>query len=113
MEALGVGLVVLFFVAIFAISIGGLIYWVIALVEIVRIPDHQYRAAGTEKLTWVLVVAIGQIIGALVWLCAKRSQVLAAEGQIPLPPPGWYPDPGGGGWRWWDGVRWTDHQTPR
>jgi uncharacterized RDD family membrane protein YckC len=30
--------------------------------------------------------------------------------QPPLPPPGWYPDPGGGtGVRWWDGVRWTDH----
>jgi hypothetical protein len=34
-----------------------------------------------------------------------------------LPPPGWYPDPAGAGFRWWDGGRWTDQaggeqQTP-
>lgn len=22
-------------------------------------------------------------------------------------PPGWYPDPSGGGWRWWDGTSWA------
>jgi|GEM_PF-2005075 len=26
------------------------------------------------------------------------------------PPPGWYPDPGGTGHRWWDGAGWTSHQ---
>jgi len=26
-----------------------------------------------------------------------------------LPPPGWYPDPAGGGVRYWDGLAWTYH----
>ncbi len=31
----------------------------------------------------------------------------------PSPPPGWYPEPaGGGGTRWWDGQGWTDHVQP-
>ena len=26
-----------------------------------------------------------------------------------LPPLGWYQDPQGKGWRWWDGSQWTEH----
>lgn len=29
-----------------------------------------------------------------------------------LPPPGWYPDPGGAGMRYWDGTGWTQHVAP-
>ena len=29
------------------------------------------------------------------------------------PAPGWYPDPAGGGsYRYWDGIKWTDAATP-
>lgn len=40
-----------------------------------------------------------------------------APGPEPQPstavPAGWHPDPqGGGGQRWWDGTRWTEHTTP-
>ncbi len=29
-----------------------------------------------------------------------------------LPPANWYPDPGGGGLRYWDGAAWTGHRVP-
>ena len=28
------------------------------------------------------------------------------------PPPGWYPDPTGTGWRYWDGTRWGQAAAP-
>ncbi|MGH9083516.1 MAG: DUF2510 domain-containing protein, partial [Acidimicrobiales bacterium] len=34
---------------------------------------------------------------------------LVRSGRRHAPPAGWYPDPAGGGARWWDGVGWTGH----
>lgn len=99
---------ILLLVAFFALSVAGFVYWIVALVEVVRIPEHQFRAAGAEKTVWVVVVVLAQIVGALIWRFAKRKEVAAAAGRIPAPAPGWYPEPGTGALRWWDGTRWTD-----
>jgi hypothetical protein len=92
----------------FALWIAAFVYWIVAIVEVARIPDWQFRAVGSEKIVWLLVTILAGIIGALVWRFAKRSDVLAAAGRIPTPPPGWYPEPGVGSLRWWDGARWTE-----
>jgi hypothetical protein len=95
------------FLLFFGFWIFTFVFWILKIIEVARIPDHQYRAAHTDKLTWVLVVVIAGVIGALIWQLAKRSDVLAAAGAIPPPPPGWYPEPGTGTPRWWDGGRWV------
>lgn len=92
-----------------ALAVGGTIFWVFKIVEVAKIPEHQYRAAGSDKTTWILVVALAGAIGALIWQFAKRAEVLAAAGRVPSPPPGWYPEPGTSRLRWWDGVRWTEY----
>jgi hypothetical protein len=111
----GPGFILPFFALIFVCFwVAVLVGWILAIVEVVQIPDWQFRAAGSEKTVWILIVVLLGIIGALVWFLAKRSEVRAAAGRVPPPPPGWYPEPGVGTLRWWDGVRWSDarHYPP-
>jgi hypothetical protein len=123
---LGVGL--LFIVVMSIVTIGGLVLWVFALVDCIRYPDHVYRAAGSEKITWVLVVALAGWIGGLIYWFTVRERLHQAEasgatsaytyvgfgqqpGYAPIPP-GWYKDPQADGrMRYWDGHAWTDHVT--
>ena len=102
----------LFFVGFVGVWLFAIGFWIVKLVEVCRLPDHQYRAAGTEKMVWVLVVVLAQVIGALVWQFAYRAKVRAAAGQVPAPPPGWYPEPTSGALRWWDGQQWGPIFSP-
>jgi hypothetical protein len=138
MAAAALGLVFLLF---FAAMIAALVFWIMKIVEVAQIPDPQYRAAGTDKTVWVLVVVLAGWIGAIIWQFAKRDDVLrarAAFGPVPPqlaplgmappgfvppgfaappgttlgPPPGWYPEPGTGWFAYFDGYRWTGARRP-
>jgi hypothetical protein len=101
----GVLWIPLFFVVLW---VAALVYWIVVIVEVAKIPDMQFRAAGSEKIVWLLIVILGGIIGSFVWRFAKRDEVVRYGGAIPPPPPGWYPEGATGTLRWWDGFRWTD-----
>ncbi|HUY66846.1 MAG TPA: DUF2510 domain-containing protein [Acidimicrobiales bacterium] len=135
--AFGVGLVVLF-VLYLVVIVGSLVMLVVALVDIVRRPDWQWKLAGQEKVLWVLLVVLVNVfaIPALIYWFRIRKKLIAVEGAaaagrygpghmtysgwepsppVPNPypaaaPPGWHPDPSGSHQlRWWDGTRWTEH----
>lgn len=108
----------MFFVLWGLIWLAALVFWIITIVEVVKLSDWQFRAVGSEKTNWVLVVVLAGVIGALVWrLGSKRKQVMAAgesgavaAGPVAAAPPGWYPEPGSQSLRWWDGSQWTEHR---
>jgi hypothetical protein len=94
---------------VFIVSVAVTVYWIVAMVEVVRIPGWQFDAVNSSKTGWVLIVIFLGIIGALLWLFLRRSEVLAAASFAPghEAPADFYPEPGGG-LRWWDGTGWTD-----
>jgi hypothetical protein len=132
--ATGVGIAFLIFLYVVVI-IGSLTMLVIALVDIVRRPDWQWKLAGQEKVLWILLVVLVNFLAIpslIYWFNIRKKLVAveraAAAGQFgpgtmtysgwqpnlyhpyPVAPPGWHPDPSGQNvLRWWDGARWTEH----
>ena len=133
-----VGIVILL-VIWFVIAIGSLVMTVVALVDIVKRPEWQWKLAGQEKVLWLLLVILINILAIpslIYWFNIRRNlkvvESAAALGHFgpghmtysgwePIPnpgvsfgvaPAGWYPDPSGQrGSRWWDGTQWTEHTS--
>ena len=127
---------VTFFIVWGAVAIASLVMMIVALVDIVRRPEWQWKLAGQEKVLWILLVILVNILAvpALIYWFSIRTKLIAVEqaaaagrygpgrmtysGWAPVPPdpsPGrvpaaWYPDPSGQyQWRWWDGIGWSGH----
>jgi Protein of unknown function (DUF2510) len=140
--ALGAGIFLVFFVLFFVLVVGSLVMLVVALVDIVKRPDWQWKLAGQEKILWLLLILLVNFfaIPALIYWFNIRRKLIVVEQKalageygpghmtlsgwepgapvlIPHPgivPPGWHPDPSGQyEFRWWDGSRWTELTSGR
>lgn len=59
------------------ISLAGTVLWIWALVDVIRIPDTEYRAGS--QLAWILVVVFTGSIGAIIYLAIGRPQRLPEQ----------------------------------
>jgi hypothetical protein len=138
-SAAGATAIVLLFVLLFAASLGAFAFSIVALIDIVKRPDWQWKIARQDKVLWLLLVVLVNLLAipSCIYWFNIRKRLIAVEqaaatghygpghltysGWEPSPltamspsviPPGWHPDPGGqSGWRWWDGRQWTGHVT--
>lgn len=131
-DPIGIGFVVLLIVAYAVVIIGSLVMFIVALVDIIRRPDWQWKLAGQEKVLWILLVILVNFLAipALIYWFSVRKKLIAVQnaatsgsfgpghltysGWEPTPPhmapSGWYPDPSGQrGLRWFDGFQWSDY----
>lgn len=120
-----------------ALGLAPLAMLIVALVDIVRRPDWQWRLSSQEKTLWLLLVILVNFLAipSLIYWFRIRPKLVAVEqaaaagqfgpGQVTfsgwepgfapsfhpgVAPAGWHPDPSGGSqFRWWDGNRWTEH----
>lgn len=69
-------------VIILILGLAAFIFWVWALVDVVKVPDDSMFKAG-NKLVWVLVIVFTGVIGAIVYLVVGRP----APGSRPSGPP--------------------------
>lgn len=89
MDQSGMAVLLILFVLL---AIVGMVLWIWALVDVVRVPDDSMFKAG-NKLIWVLVVVLAGFIGAIVYLIVGKPApgarpVTPGGASVPPPPPG-------------------------
>jgi uncharacterized protein DUF2510 len=137
--AFGAGFI-FFFILWFAVGIASLVMLIVAVVDIAKRPDWQWKLAGQEKILWLLLVILVNVFAIpslIYWFNIRKKLILVegaaatgaygpgfvanaawAPGAMPMSPamapPGWYPDSSGQSqMRWWDGARWTEYEWNR
>ena len=59
-----------------AIGIGGFVLWIWTLIDCITNESDQ----GNERIVWVVVIAVAQLIGALIYLIVRRPKRIATLG---------------------------------
>lgn len=78
-----------FFLVFGVFAVAGLILWIWALVDAIRVPDESMFQSG-NRLIWVIVIVLTGFIGAIIYLVVGRpTDAVRARGPIPrsVPPP--------------------------
>ncbi len=97
----GIGLA-LFLLVVLSLWLGLLALWILAIVDIAKRPDWQFRQAGQEKMVWLLLTIFINVVAIVYWLAIRKrlvaiEQAAASRGFGPAsePPGPWLPGPAG------------------
>lgn len=75
----------LFIVLIVLLSIAGLVVNILGLIDAARRPEGAFKAAGTDRTLWVVLMAVGLAvtglgpISAIVYYASYRKRIIQAE----------------------------------
>jgi phospholipase D-like protein len=73
------------------IGIRGLVLWIWALVDAIKVPDESLSG---NRIIWVLVIILTGFIGAIIYLVVGRPSDADRAGRPPATPPMPPPPPG-------------------
>lgn len=60
---------------VLAISVGMFAWWLVMLIEALRVPAVRWNAAGQSQLLYVLLMVFLGVIGTLVYVLVPRPQL--------------------------------------
>lgn len=66
----------------FAAMVVGFIWWLVVLIEALKIPDPVWTAAGQNKIVYVALMVLLGVVGSLVYVVVARPQLRAAGAPI-------------------------------
>ena len=66
---------VILFVGIAVISIGLFVWWLVVLIEALKVPDRQWDAAGQSKILYVLLMVFAGIVGTILYLVLAKPEL--------------------------------------
>lgn len=74
-----VGGLLLLWLLVMALAIGGMVFWIVALVDLLKTSDAVWQAIRNDKTPWIIVVAVAGVIGALLYWFVQRPKLKAVE----------------------------------
>jgi TctA family transporter len=63
---------IVMFIGFAVVALGCAVWWLIMLIEAVRVPESQWLAADQSKLTHVLLMCLLGIVGTIVYMVTAR-----------------------------------------
>jgi hypothetical protein len=75
----GSGIGILLILMVLAVSVGGFILWLWALIDSITRPDWAYQRAGSNKVLWILLNILVPFPCSLIYLFAVRGGLRDAQ----------------------------------